>query len=83
MSILRELLPTEEEFVEAVKNALKRYKTYSADDIEKMIKSEDGIMCIKDEYTHDRNLFENGKITRNEFLNGGANAVAFNLDMTY
>lgn len=83
MSILREVLPTEEEFIEAVKNALKRYKTYSADDIEKMIKSEDGVMFIKDEYTHDRNLFEKGEITRNEFLNGGANAVAFNLDMTY
>lgn len=84
MSDLRDTAPTIEEYSEAVKKALlDDYKSYSPEDIENMIKSEDGKNIIEEAYNHNLILFENGEITSKEFMEDGIRAAAYTIDLCF
>lgn len=84
MSLLDKFPPTRDEFREAVKKDLfTTFPNCTEADINSMLESDDGKMYIEDGYVHNKNLFDNGKITREQFLKGGASAVGYNFYMTF
>lgn len=84
MRILRETAPTIEEYREKAKRVLlDDYKQYTPDEVENMIKSDDGKMIIEDRYNHNLTMFENNEITRADFLKIGIRAAAFCIDMCF
>ncbi len=89
MGTLREKCPTKEEFIEAVRKSVKEsFPQKTDEEIAEMINSQDGQDFINEGYDSAVADFEmhsphNQPITRDIFLNGCANAVAYNFYMWF
>jgi hypothetical protein len=68
--------PTYEEFEKAVTYYFKDgWKTLSDEQVMEYIKSEEAQEAIREKYADDVSAYESGKITRRQFMVGGASAV--------